>query len=316
MVKEKVENNISVWEVFFEGLRIYCANIHKFLGYMAFPVLGQILGLGLTFGLTFLYSRTLPDLVIENQSFQSFGTILLTVVFIALPGMLIWAKAFWDFLVAYGALNSMTQGALTTGRVYDFKSHKQVVTKRTFSFIALWFLYGIFTALAAIPFFWVIGLILFVYFILIFQVFTFEEKTSPIGCFVRSFRIIKGNFAKTFGLALLLLAFTYWLLPAGVKILVEAFSLVSFLTTTLTPWVETLPLDAFYLIMQKARVVLAPGDVSGMLVNNTVGTIVVGFTLPLRSVCCSLWYKKLAEPVKGVNEPKKRVQKDVPVQEL
>ena len=104
----------SVWKIFFEGLKIFCFNFHKFFLYMAFPVLGQILGLVLIFGLTYWYTESLPDLIQKYPTFNNFSTILIVMLLITVPGLLIWAKAFWDYLVAYGALNSMTEGALNT----------------------------------------------------------------------------------------------------------------------------------------------------------------------------------------------------------
>ncbi len=46
----------SVWAVFFEGIKIYALNIHKFFLYMLFPVLGQLVGLFLIFGVTYWYT--------------------------------------------------------------------------------------------------------------------------------------------------------------------------------------------------------------------------------------------------------------------
>ena len=75
------------------------------------------------------------------------STMLITSIALVIPGLLIFVKAFWDYLVAYGALNSMTEGYLNTGRVYDFRAHNDVILKKTFSFIALWFIIGIFSSL-------------------------------------------------------------------------------------------------------------------------------------------------------------------------
>ena len=54
--------NKSVWLVFFEGIKIFALNIHKFMLYMAFPVLGQILGIFLIFGLTFWFTQNMQDI--------------------------------------------------------------------------------------------------------------------------------------------------------------------------------------------------------------------------------------------------------------
>ena len=143
----------SVWLIFFEGIKIYCLNIHKFLLYMAFPVLGQLVGLFLIFGLTYWYTQNLQELTSKFQVLNDFSIMLLCIILSVIPGLLIWTKAFWDYLVSYGALNSMTDGYLNTGKVYDFKAHNSVVTKKTFSFIALWFLFSIFTLISVIPIF-------------------------------------------------------------------------------------------------------------------------------------------------------------------
>ena len=45
MSKYKMKN--SIWFVLFEGLKIYFSNIDKFILYMLFPVLGQVLGIAL-----------------------------------------------------------------------------------------------------------------------------------------------------------------------------------------------------------------------------------------------------------------------------
>lgn len=100
----------SVWLIFFEGIKIYALNIHKFFLYMAFPVLGQLLGLFMIFGLTYWYTQNLQDLTVKYPALKDFSTMLLCIILSVVPGLLIWARAFWDYLVSYGALNSMTDG--------------------------------------------------------------------------------------------------------------------------------------------------------------------------------------------------------------
>lgn len=295
----------SVWKIFFEGLKIFCFNFHKFFLYMAFPVLGQILGLVLIFGLTYWYTESLPDLIQKFPAFNNFSTILIVMLLITVPGLLIWAKAFWDYLVAYGALNSMAEGAVNTGRVYDFRAHNAVVTKKTFSFIALWFLFGIFTLLAVIPVFWVLGFIFFIYFILIFQVFTFENDLSPIGYFKKSLQLIKGKFARTFLLMSILGLITYVLLTSGVSVIFDYLNLTGILAKVFEGWVSSFPLE------QLEKFNITPMLISKELVKQLIFLLVVGFTLPLRSICWTLWYKNLntAEVVPAKKKSKKTDKK-------
>lgn len=279
----------SVWLIFFEGIKIYCLNLPKFMLYMAFPVLGQLLGLFLIFGVTYWYTLNMQDLAAKYNAFNNVSTMLTLIVVSVIPGLLIWARAFWDYIVAYGAINSMTDGYLNTGRVYDFRAHNEVVTKKTFSFIALWFLISIFTIVGIIPIFWVFAIILFIYFILVFQVFTFENGLSPIGYFKRSLQLVKGRFARTFGLMVLLFVFTYYLLTSGLSVLFDYLNLTQVLSRSFEAWAFTFPLDP----LEQFHV--TPTLIGSELVKQLVFFIAVGFTLPIRSICWTLWYKNLTD---------------------
>lgn len=277
----------SIWLVFFEGIKIYALNIHKFLLYMAFPVLGQLIGLVMIFGLTYWFTRNYQNLAVKYAPLNDFSTLLTVVVITIIPGLLIFMKAFWDYLVAYGAVNSMTEGYLNTGKVYDFRAHNEVITNRTFSYIVLWLLFGIFAFLSVIPVFWIIGAVFFIYFILIFQVFTFEQGVSPVGYFKRSMSLVKGKFARTFLLMILLGIFTYYFLPAGLSVIFDYLNLTDILAKGFEAWAYTLPLEPL------EQFNITPALIGNELVKELIFLIVVGFTLPVRSICWTLWYKNL-----------------------
>ncbi len=290
-----------VLSIFFEGLKIYCLNIHKFLLYMLFPVLGQLLGIWLVFGITYWYTSNIQDLSTKFPALNEPTSMIFCVLLAIIPGLIIFMRAFWDYLVAYGALNSMTEGYLNTGRVYDFKSHNEVVLNKTFSFIALWFLFGLFTLLATIPIFWILGFIFFVYFILIFQVFTFENGLSPIGYFRRSLVIIKGNFARTFLLMTILVILTYYLLTSGLTVVFDYLNWTHSLSKGLENWVLTLPIEPL------EPLGITPSKISIMIIQNIIMFVAVGFTLPLRSICWTLWYNNLNDVVpEEISKPLKK----------
>mgnify|MGYP003325768464 CR=1 FL=1 len=150
--------------------------------------------------------------------------IFIILLIVILPGFLLFAKAFWDYLVAYGAVNSMLDGLMKSGKVYDFPAHTEVITRKSGKYIFLWALIGLLSIIAYFPLFWVIGFIMFIYFILVFQVFVYEPTKSVFGCFKKSVEIIKGNFARTLGLCTLVAALTYFLIPEGILILLEKSS--------------------------------------------------------------------------------------------
>lgn len=296
--------NRSVWLVFFEGIKIFALNIHKFMLYMAFPVLGQILGIFLIFGLTFWFTQNMQDIAAKYDALNNMSSMITLIVVSVIPGVLILIKAFWDYLVAFVALNSMTEGYLNTGRVYDFKAHNSVATQKSFSFIAIWFLISVMTILGILPVFWIFAGLFFVYFILVFQVFTFENGLSPVGYFKRSMFLIKGKFGRTFLLMVILTIFTYVILVSGLGVLFDAFNWTNPLAKMFEAWAYTLPIDPL------EQYGVTPSVIGTELVKQLIFFLAVGFSLPIRSICWTLWYNELAsedEPV--VKKPKKRVKK-------
>lgn len=296
--------NRSVWLIFFEGIKIFALNIHKFMLYMAFPVLGQILGIFLIFGLTFWFTQNMQDIAAKYDALNNMSSMITLIVVSVIPGVLILIKAFWDYLVAFVALNSMTEGYLNTGRVYDFKAHNSVATQKSFSFITIWFLISIMTILGILPVFWIFAGLFFVYFILVFQVFTFENGLSPVGYFKRSMSLIKGKFGRTFLLMAILTIFTYVILVSGLGVLFDAFNWTNPLAKMFEAWAYTLPIDPL------EQYGVTPSVIGTELVKQLIFFLAIGFSLPIRSICWTLWYNELAsedEPV--VKKPKKRVKK-------
>lgn len=296
--------NRSVWLIFFEGIKIFALNIHKFMLYMVFPVLGQILGIFLIFGLTFWFTQNMQDIAAKYDALNNMSSMITLIVVSVIPGVLILIKAFWDYLVAFVALNSMTEGYLNTGRVYDFKAHNSVATQKSFSFITIWFLISVMTILGILPVFWIFAGLFFVYFILVFQVFTFENGLSPVGYFKRSMFLIKGKFGRTFLLMAILTIFTYVILVSGLGVLFDAFNWTNPLAKMFEAWAYTLPIDPL------EQYGVTPSVIGTELVKQLIFFLAIGFSLPIRSICWTLWYNELAsedEPV--VKKTKKRVKK-------
>lgn len=289
----KIKN--SVWSIFAQGTKMYFINLPSFLKYLAFPVLGQILGVFLMLVASFFYAQNLPALIIKGGLLDNFSMIFLILILLILPGLLVFAKAFWDYLVAYGAINSMVDNMLKSGRIYDFPAHTELITRRITGFVGVWLLFGIFTALALFPLLWVVGFVFFVYFVLIFQVFTFEPDKSPIGCFKKSYDLIKGNFWRTLGLIFLVGTLSCSILPSIVKALFDFINLIAFFAVPIEVWAKTLPLSEInHLILTTPLAYqITPIWLATYIVGFFVTYVVTCFTLPLRSICWALWYKNL-----------------------
>lgn len=304
MAKFKIKDGI--WQVLSEGLKLYFTNFLKFTQYMLFPVFGQVIGILLIFGLTGWFVESLPVLAEEHAIFNNFTTISVVLIFAALPGFAIFLKAFWDFLVAYGALNSMTEAVITTGRLYDFKAHNEVVTRHCAKYLGLLLVISVLSIIAINPLFWVLGLIFFIYFILVFQVFTFEPDCSIFGCFKRSFYLIKGNFGRTFLIMSVLVIISHYVLNAGLSALFDITKLSEFFKGILENWASTLPLADINSSLAYFKLPsITALDIAKEVLSSSILFVIAGLTLPMRSICWSLWYKNLA-CVKDENNSKKK----------
>lgn len=308
MSKYKMKN--SIWFVLFEGLKIYFSNIDKFILYMLFPVLGQVLGIALCFGLTL----GLLDKIAAKA--DSISSAMLFILLLAIPGLLIFAKAFWDYVVAYVALNSMTEGAVTSGKVYDFKSHNEVATRRSFKYIGFLLILSVLMSLGTSIFFIIPGFVLWIYLILIFQIFTFEPDLSIWECYKKSFVLVKGDWGRTFSLMLILAFFSIFIITQGITVVFDYLNLTKSVCSIFDFIGKLLPLHTINHAFSYARL---PYNITVEMVSNWIfvtilSCIVAGLTLPIRSICWSLWYKNLSdikdtEQVKDTKRSKKITRK-------
>lgn len=308
MSKYKMKN--SIWFVLFEGLKIYFSNIDKFILYMLFPVLGQVLGIALCFGLTL----GLSDKIAAKA--DSISSAMLFILLLAIPGLLIFAKAFWDYVVAYVALNSMTEGAVTSGKVYDFKSHNEVATRRSFKYIGFLLILSVLMSLGTSIFFIIPGFVLWIYLILIFQIFTFEPDLSIWECYKKSFVLVKGDWGRTFSLMLILAFFSIFIITQGITVVFDYLNLTESVCSIFDFIGKLLPLHTINHAFSYARL---PYNITVEMVSNWIfvtilSCIVAGLTLPIRSICWSLWYKNLSdikdtEQVKDTKRSKKITRK-------
>jgi len=300
-----VKKETGIFEIISESVGLYFSNFSKFFKYMSFPVLGQIIGLILIFSCTYVYTKNLPYLISNYKFFDNFFVIIFLSLLITLPGFIILLKAFWEFIVAYGAVNSMVESMTKSGKLYDFPAHNQVITRRANSYILLWFIYGLFILLSLNICFWVLGLIFFIYFILIFQIFTLEEL-PPLQCFKRSLELIKGNYLKTALLVLFIGGFTYLLLPQLIMALINLTNTVGFLSNYLQVLTAQFPLDVINSNIEKIGfATITPYSVASTLISLIITQVIIQYTLPLRTICWCLWYKKLNKN-KGKIEKKKQ----------
>ena len=301
MSKENYSSNI--FGVLANGIKIYLSNIDRFLLYMLFPVFGQVLGIALALVFPLLFSN---KIIAKTNSVSS---ALLYVLLLAIPGILIFMKAFWDYMIAYVALNSMTEAAVLTGKVYDFPSHNEVATRRIFKYIGFLMFLGILLFIGMTPFCIVPACVVWVYFVLIFQVFTFEPEISIKQCYKRSFQLIRGNWLQTAILLVFLIFFSIYIISQGITVVFDYLNVSSFFRSRFDFIGEALPLETIneYLNQLKLKSISVE-MISDILYMTVITSIISGITLPIRSICWSLWYKGLSDK-KTINEPAKKIKK-------
>ena len=313
IIQFKIRGNImtkkskTTYGVLTEAAGLYFSNISKFLKYMTFPILGQTAGLILIFAITYFYAQNFPKLIKSFPALNNLSTLVLISLLITLPGLIIYLKAFWEYLVAYGAVNSMLDNMLKSGRVYDFDAHTELIKRRSLPFVGLWLLVGIFSLVASCPLFWVICGILAVYFVLIFQVFTYEPELSPIGCARKSLLLIKGHFGSTFFLLCSIGLLTYLFIPQIFIKIFELLNVNAFLSGAILPLVNMLPeID----LVKYGLKPLTQSDIALFTVQAIIAQILIGYTLPMRSILWGLWYKKLnKEMPSGEKKTKRRTKR-------
>lgn len=299
------KDNKSVFEIFIEGVGIYGKHLPIFFKYMSFPIWGQFIGVILSLALPFWFANTFSAVIGDANLAYTLTLVL------CIPGLIIFTKAFWEYLVAYVAINSMTENTVKSGRIYDIKAHKKVATmsKRVGEFVVLWLLFGLFSLIGILPPVWVFAIIIFVYIVLIFQVFTFEKTLTPWECFIRSKDLIKSNFWRTVGLMILVGGLTYFVLPKIVTMIFEVLRLSVLLNSVLDPiLLSALPFEQWNATLAALNTpyVITSLEVTKTIVSTVISTLVIFYTLPLRSICYTLWYKQLSiKEIKAKSKSKK-----------
>lgn len=286
------KKNISVFEIFLQGLGLYFSNIDRFLLYMFFPVIGQLAGLVITVSLIYFFCNYNTLFLSSVPLFQNQTYANIAVGVILLPGIILWLKSFSDYMIAYASVNSMTDNMLKSERVYDFPAHTMMVTRRKFPYFCLCVMFLSLLFLTGIPIFMVFGWILLIYYAFIFQIFIFEPELSPGDCFKKSTSYVSGNFKRTFLMILLIGLFTYVIVPQIILTFLTTVKAVDWLKSLIVPYITVPSLDSINMVLSALGVSqISPAQVALFIVQILIIMIVIQFLLPLRVICMCLWYK-------------------------
>lgn len=324
MSREK-NKYLNMFNIFFTGIKLYFQYLDKFMMYLAFPVFGQVIGVTMLLFITYLYASNITTLTSNFVFFDNVLASFTILIVLTVPAFFILCKAFYDYLIAMAALNSMSNSILAKGKNknIDSKVHHELIKRRSFGYMWLLANLGIVYLVGMLPFFWVILALFLVYSSLAIQVFTLEESSGPISSIKRSFALIKNNFWSTTLLLFLITALTYYILPNLITWAFEESQVVYYLSIPLEKYFSLLPIDAINQSFKSFNLnyQIEVYELARMSVASTISFIVVSFTLPVRCCCCTLLYKQLDDEkieenrkitkIDGRNELKKIIKKPV-----
>ena len=313
MSRIKSKSKVSVIKTVFEGLKVYLCNLDIFMKYLSFPVLGTFIGMFILFAINYCYVMNLENLQAKNPIFENAAVILTLVIILTVPGFLIMMKAFVDYLVAFGALNSM---CVNESRIVDVHSHNEIIKRRFAPYCVLLIVLSIIFGALSFPLLIPVLIVALVFFALAVQVFVLEEDTSPFDAIAKSAVLVKTNFWAVFWVLVIITLISYFAIPYLITWAVSKTPLLTILANPVEKYISLLPITdinnllAEMQIPYKFDVIL----IAESIVQSIISTIVIMYILPFRCACCVNLYKNLSEfhyPVdKEEEKPKKRKKKE------
>lgn len=295
MAKKNESKIVSVFKIIFEGLCLYFKNIDKFMKYMTFPILGQVLGLILIFSTQYLFATNLEKIVVLSPIFDNVSVVFTTLLIITIPAFIIFLAAFWKYLVAMGSLNSMANNLICSAKLDDLSIHNDTVNRRLGTYVSLLLILSLISFLGVIPLFWIPLLVVMIFLCLVFQVFALEENLNAIEICKKSAKMIKGNFLKASLLLFLLYVISYIMIPELINYAFTKLSIYEVVNKPLETYLATLPLMEVQSMIQMfvPDFSLDFSAIPKTIASIVVSTVVICYTLPLRSICCTMLYKDL-----------------------
>ena len=295
-IVENTQSNIGlVFSIICESVKIYFINFDKFLKYMTFPVIGQVLGIVIIFVSSYFLSYNFEVIKYRYPIFQNIQFTFLTLTLITLPGFLIFIKAFYDYLIAIGAICSMSINLKAKdGTISNMKTHNEIILHHITSYLILILISSLMVSLGSL-FFLIGGVITFIYLAFVIQSFVLNENLNIFSHISRSFMVVKGRFFITFLLLFFMSVVCYLLLPDIIHWGFIWINWDSFFVNFIETYIIKLPIGQINDLLNSIDGVNIHID-SLMLSKNIfklfVTFIVVGYTLPIRDIAMTLFFRR------------------------
>ena len=295
MPRTKSKRKISVLNIVFEGLKTYLYNLDIFVKYLSFPILGTFLGMFFLFLINYIFVTHLEQIEKTNPVFENAAVILTLLLIIVIPAFLIMIKALIDYIVAYGALNSMC--VLGTKRIEDVYNHKETVKRRFAPYCVLILVLSVIFGILSIPVLLPLLIAALIFLSLSIQIFSLEENMSPYESMKKSVELVKSNFWVVFWVLVFITLISYVAIPYLITWAVAKTPLFQWFANPIEKYISLLPVaDINSVIAQsglnyKFDVII----IAENIVNCVISTIIIMYMLPFRCACCVEMYKRFNE---------------------
>lgn len=285
MGRKKKKVSLNIFKIFFGSVKVYFLYLDKFVKYLMFPVMGQILGLIVLFTVAYLFNVNAASLQEKIPFLSDEKNFFIAYLICLAPFFAIFIKAFYEYIIAFTSLNSVCYIITPKKKVQDidFKTHDSAIERRLFPYIALLFFASIISMVLCVPVFWIFA----PFIVLMFQVFALEQSAGPLSSISRSIDLVKGHYFVTLMAIILAGVLTYMLIPGLFMWALDYFKITPFLNAPVEKFVSIIPMDLNNIntfLTSLAVSKITTSDLARMLTESTIYSVFIMFTLPLR--CC------------------------------
>ena len=285
MGRKKKKVSLNIFKIFFGSVKVYFLYLDKFVKYLMFPVMGQILGLIVLFTVAYLFNVNAASLQEKIPFLSDEKNFFIAYLICLAPFFAIFIKAFYEYIIAFTSLNSVCYIITPKKKVQDidFKTHDSAIERRLFPYIALLFFASIISMVLCVPVFWIFA----PFIVLMFQVFALEQSAGPLSSISRSIDLVKGHYFVTLIAIILAGVLTYMLIPGLFMWALDYFKITPFLNAPVEKFVSIIPMDLNNIntfLTSLAVSKITTSDLARMLTESTIYSVFIMFTLPLR--CC------------------------------
>ena len=295
MPRTKSKRNISVFKTVFDGLKAYLYNLDIYAKYLSFPILGTVFGMFFLFFINYFFVTHLEQIEKISPVFENEAVILTLLLIIVIPAFLIMIKALIDYIIAYGAINSMC--VLGTKRIEDVYSHKETVKRRFAPYCILILVLSVIFGVLSVPFLWPLLIAALIFLSLSIQIFSLEENLTPFESIRKSIELVKSNFWVVFWALIFITLISYVAVPYLISWAVAKTPLFQWLAYPVEKYLSLMPVSDINSFLASANISYSFDVIiiAENIVNCVISTIVIMYMLPFRCACCVEMYKGLNE---------------------